>query len=317
MSYIEIGEFIQLYPELKLRTLCDGEGLGRHLTSIDINRPGLTLTGYFKNFASKRIQVFGQGEYAYLEESRAAQKGIINTIIERFLQYEVPGLIFTHDNVPFQEMIEIAKRHKTAILITPLTTHAFILGYTRTMGEVLAPLTHLHGVLINVFGVGILLMGASGIGKSETTLELIERGHHFVADDIIQIRCINEKELYGIGSSLIQHNMELRGLGIINIKDLFGIGSVLARCAVDLVIGLEDWDESKNYERIGIDEKSVDILGVQVPRILLPIRPGRNIPILIETAAINHRSKKMGYDAARELNDRVSREIERKSKKEL
>jgi HPr kinase/phosphorylase len=310
MSYIEAGQLLKIHPELGLRLLAGQGGLSRHLVSIDVNRPGLALAGFYRNFAQDRIQVFGRGETAYLEDCTDQDRG---RIIAEFFRYQHPGLVFTHDNVPPEPFLVTANETNTPIMSTRLTTHNFIVHFTHCMGEELAPSTSLHGVLIDVFGVGILLMGASGIGKSETALELVERHHRLVADDIVHIRCVGETELIGRASEVIQHHMELRGVGIINVKDLFGVGAILGRCKIDLVIRMEDWDETKDYDRLGLEEETVDILGVQVPRILLPVRPGRNVPILIETAAMNHRSKRMGYHAARELSNRINAQIHEKN----
>ncbi|MCB1326121.1 MAG: HPr kinase/phosphorylase [Spirochaetales bacterium] len=313
MSYIEVGDLVSQNPELELVLRAGQGGLNRHLVSIDVNRPGLALAGFYRNFAADRIQVFGKGEYAYLVECGQEDQ---QRIIAEFFKYRFPGLLFTHNNTPPERFLEMAEETSTPVLTTRLSTHQLIVYFTHIMNEALAPSTSIHGVLIDVFGVGILLMGASGIGKSETALELVERGHRLVADDIVHIRCIDETDLIGITSDVIQHHMELRGLGIINVKDLFGVGAIRNRSRIDLVIRLEDWDENKEYERLGLEDEYVDILGVKVPRILLPVRPGRNVPILIETAAMNHRSKQMGFHAARELSGRINREIHRKNSRE-
>ncbi len=312
MSYIEAGELLEKKPELGLQLVAGEGGLGRHLVSIDVNRPGLALAGYYRNFAADRIQVFGRGETAYLEDCNDSD---LERIIAEFFRFEHPGLIFTHDKRPPKQFVDASMETSTPLFSTGMTTHNFIVQFTRFMSEELAPSTSLHGVLIDVFGVGILLMGPSGIGKSETALELVERGHRLVADDIVHIRCVDESDLVGMASEVIQHHMELRGVGIINVKDLFGVGAILGRCRINLVIRMEDWDQEKDYERLGLEDEYVDILGVKVPRILLPVRPGRNVPILIETAAMNHRSKRMGYHAARELSQRISRQISEKSTK--
>ena len=281
-------------------------GLERHVNTIDVNRPGLALAGYYRHFASNRIQIFGKGEFAYLEDRSENE---IKAIKADFFKHEYPGLVFTHGNTPPGSFMEMAEKTDTPLLTSRLTTHDFIVRFTRLITEELSPSTSIHGVLIEVFGVGILLMGQSGIGKSETALELVERGHRLVADDIVIIKCVGSTTLYGSASEVIRHHMELRGLGIINVKDLFGVGAIRGHKRIELVIGLEDWDPQKEYERLGIDEQTVEILGVALPRLIIPVRPGRNVPILIETAAMNHRSKKMGYHAARELSDRINRQI--------
>lgn len=310
MSYLEVGQLLRERSELGLE-LCAGEaGLDRRLTSLDVNRPGLALAGYYREFASDRIQVFGRGESAYLRDCDPEN---LRRIRAEFFRYSFPAVVFTHSSPPPETFLQAGQELNVPVLITTLSTHNFIVQFTHTMDEALAPQTAIHGVLIDVFGVGILLMGPSGIGKSETALELVERGHRLVADDIVHIRCVGETQLVGQASEIVQHHMELRGVGIINVKDLFGVGAILGRCPLDLVIRLEDWDEEKEYERLGLTEETVDILGVSIPRHLIPVRPGRNVPILIETAAMNHRSKRMGYHAARELSERINREISRKA----
>ena len=312
MNYIEIESLLKNYPSLELSLLNEGSDLKRHLKSIDVNRPGLAISGFFEDFASDRIQIFGKGEYAYLKQGAEEEK--LRKGSKEFFSYPIPGIIFTHGNQPPTFFIEAAKQSCTPLLSTPLSTHTFTVNFTHIVRELLAARTSMHGVLIDVFGVGILLTGASGIGKSETALELIERGHRLIADDVIEVICNEECELYGKASEVIQHNMELRGLGIINIKDLFGIGAIRDRYPLELLIGLEDWIPKKEYERLGLEEEYIDILGVKLPRLLLPVRPGRNLPVLIETAAINHRSKKIGRHAARDLDKRINEKIRNRTK---
>lgn len=312
MTSIKVAELIAKAPELELKVLAGAGGLDREIVTVDVNRPGLALAGFYQNLAADRIQVFGRGEFAYLQECGIDRQ---NTIKDEFFEYPFPALVFTHGNDPVDCFIEMANEMDTPILSTPLTTHKFIIHYWRFMSEELAPSTSVHGVLIEVYGVGILLKGASGIGKSETALELVERGHRLVADDMVHIKCIGDADLYGFSSDIIRYHMELRGLGIINVKDLFGVGAIRRRKRIELMVYLEDWNPTKEYERLGLDEDTVEILGIQIPRLLIPVRPGRNIPILIETAAMNHRSKKMGYHAARELTRRINEEIQKKTGK--
>lgn len=309
MSFIEVKHLLENHPELGLRVAAGESGLDRHVVTIDVNRPGLALAGFYKNFASDRIQVFGKGEHSYLLECTEQER---NRIKAEFFRYKFPALIFTHDSKPPAAFTEMADKSSTPLLISSLSTHNFIVYFTRIITEELAPSTSLHGVLIDVFGVGIILMGASGIGKSETALELVERGHRLVADDIVNVKCVGNTDLYGISSDMIEHHMELRGIGIINVKDLFGVGAIRDRKRIELVILLEDWEPGKEYERLGLEEQTVDILGVSVPRLLIPVRPGRNIPVLIETAAMNQRSIRMGYHAARELSNKINAEIQKK-----
>ncbi|MDH5656935.1 MAG: HPr(Ser) kinase/phosphatase [Spirochaetia bacterium] len=310
MSFIEVSSLLSIMPNLHLSVVAGKNGLDRHIVTTDVNRPGLALAGFYKNLASKRVQVFGKGEQAFIQDCSEDE---LERIIAEFFKYKFPALIFTHDTIPPERFIEAAEKSSTPIFRSSYSTHDFIIQYTRVITEELAPSTSIHGVLIEVFGVGVLLMGASGIGKSETAIELIERGHRLIADDIVKIRCLNNTQLYGYTSELIQHHMELRGIGIINVKDLFGVGAIRQSKRLELVVYLEDWDPSKDYERLGLNEETVDILGVQLERLLIPVRPGRNVPILIETAAMNFRSKLMGYHAAKDLSDRIASQIEKKS----
>lgn len=311
MKSIGIASLVEQWPELELRVVAGHSGLSRVIGTEDVNRPGLALAGFYRNLASDRIQVFGRGEHAYLLECGLDQQTRIQL---DFFQYPFPGLVFTHGNEPPDCFYEESEKSGTPLLLTPLSTHKFVTHYWRIMSEELAPSTSVHGVLIEVFGVGILLTGQSGIGKSETALELVERGHRLIADDIVSIKCIGDTDLYGFSGEIIEHHMELRGLGIINVKDLFGVGAIRRRKRLELVIHLEDWIPDKEYERLGLDDDYIEILDVRLPRILIPVRPGRNVPILIETAAMNQRSKRMGYHAARELSNRINEEIKKKSK---
>ena len=307
MSYIEVSSLIKKVPALHMTLIAGEGGLDRHIVTTDVNRPGLALAGFYKNLASKRVQIFGKGEQAFIEECSSDEQ---ERILAEFFRYKFPALIFTHDANPPDCFLKIADKTLTPIFKTTHSTHDFIIQFTRVITEELAPSTSIHGVLIEVFGVGVLLMGASGIGKSETAIELVERGHRLVADDIVKIRCLNNTQLYGYTSELIRHHMELRGIGIINVKNLFGVGAIRQSKRIEIVIYLEDWDPAKDYERLGLSEETVDILGVKLERLLIPVRPGRNVPILIETAAMNFRSKNMGYHAAKELSDRIASQIE-------
>ncbi len=309
MKQIPVASLAEAESGLELEVVSGRAGLSRTISSFDINRPGLALAGFYKNFADDRIQVFGKGEYAYIEE--CGDEGQME-IAKNFFRFQLPGVVLTHGNPPPPCFLEMSEKNSIPVFVTRQSTHSFIMQFTHFMIEELAPSTSVHGVLVEVFGVGILLMGASGIGKSETALELVERGHRLVADDAVHVRCVEGSDLYGQASELLQYHMEIRGLGIINVKDLFGVGAIRGRKRIELVLHLEDWNADKEYERLGLDDEMVEILGVPVPRITVPVRPGRNIPVLIETAAMNHRSKKMGYHAARVLSERLKEQMEKK-----
>lgn len=309
MRQIPVSALTEPESGLDLQVVAGSQGLSRTIDSIDVNRPGLALAGFYRNFAYDRVQVFGRGEYAFIEECGMDRQSVI---ADDFFRFHIPGIAFTHANQPPECFVRMAEKASVPLMVTRQSTHSFIMQFTHFMTEELAPSTSVHGVLVEVFGVGILLTGASGIGKSETALELVERGHRLVADDAILVRCVAGTDLYGQASELLQYHMEIRGLGIINVKDLFGVGAIRGRKRIELVLLLEEWQAEKEYERLGLDDEFVEILGVPVPRITVPVRPGRNVPILIETAAMNHRSRKMGYHAARVLSERLKEQMEKK-----
>jgi HPr kinase/phosphorylase len=287
---------------LNLRCIGGRPGLIRDISTTEINRPGLELGGFFENFAFQRIQIFGQGENAFL---RMLERDGRNENLSRLLGYTIPCCVFTHSLSPTEDFARIAERAQCPILQTDLSTSEFTLRILRVLSDRFAPHRTVHGVLVEVFGIGVLIQGDSGVGKSETALELIERGHRLVADDAVEIRSISGNIIMGAGAKMVSHHMEIRGLGIINISHLFGVGAIRDKKQIQLVVQLEVWDASKDYDRIGAEEKTEEILGVKIPSLLIPIKPGRNIPVIIETAARNERLKKMGYDSAKEFNRNV------------
>ena len=296
------------HNSLNLRCLHGRRGLVREITIPDINRPGLALSGFFESFAFKRVQVFGRGEVAYLNK-------LINTgntdSIRQLFSYPIPCCIFTHSLEVPEEFCKIAEESGCPILSTDLESTEFSTRLLRLFSNIFAPKQTMHGVLVEVFGVGILLSGDSGVGKSETALELIERGHRLVADDIVELRCVNGNTLLGKGANkIISHHMEIRGLGIINIEQLYGVGAILEQKEVQLVVKLEEWDTNKVYDRLGTNQKTIELLGVNVPILEIPVKPGRNIPIIVETASMNERLKSMGYNSARDFNQNVLKWIE-------
>jgi HPr kinase/phosphorylase len=293
---------------LNLRCIGGRKGLSREITVPDLNRPGLALSGFYDSFAWQRLQVFGRGENAYLKklEEEGRTEGM-----EKLFSYPVPACIFTHNLAPGRNFFRLAEAAGCPVLQTDLPSSEFTSRVLRVLSDVFAPQTSVHGVLVEVYGIGILLMGDSGVGKSETALELIERGHRLVADDVVEIRCVNGSILMGQGANkVIGHHMEIRGLGIINITHLFGVGAIRDKKQVQLVCNLEEWDPEKVYDRIGTEEKTTEILGVDVPMLDIPVKPGRNIPIIIETASMNERLKKMGYHSAKEFNQNILRWLE-------
>ena len=294
--------------DLQIRLVAGGSGLGREIRVGDINRPGLTLAGFYDFFAFDRIQIFGLGESAYLRQLSDERK---RAALEKFFSFEVLCCIFTHNEEPDRMFLEFADRHGVPVFVTQKDTTKFTSSLVYLLNEAFAPTVTLHGTFVDVYGIGVLLMGKSGVGKSECALELVERGHRFIADDVVEIKRVDESILMGGGSPLLKHHMEIRGLGIINVKDIFGIRSVRDRKRVELVILMEDWDKNKQYDRLGLEETTHNILDIHVPSIMVPVRPGRNIPIIVETAALNQRLKKLGIFTARDLDRNIQECLKR------
>ena len=296
------------YDAINLRCVAGRRGLSREITETAIGRPGLGLSGFFEGFIRSSIQLFDESEVAYLNRLYAEQR---TDTIRQFFSYSVSCCVFVSNGEPTPDFVEIAEEVSCAIFVTDLNFSEFMARITRIFSNIFAPRKTMHGVLVEVFGVGIMLGGHSGVGKSETALELVERGHRLVADDIIEIRCVNGNMILGRGAnSLISHHMEIRGIGIVNVSRLYGVGSIREPKEIQLVVELEEWDQNKIYDRLGTAKKSVDLLGVKIPSVEIPVRPGRNLPIIIEAVAMNERLKKMGYDSARDFNQNVLRWIE-------
>ncbi len=299
------------HDALELKCICGRKGLGRLISAPHINRPGLALSGFFESFAYQRIQLIGRGEAAYLHLLAADGK---EEGIAKIFSFPIPCFIFSNGEPPAPMFAEAAEAADCPVLLSELSSTEISSRLMRVLTNIFAPKTSIHGVLVEVYGIGILLVGESGVGKSETALELIERGHRLVADDVVEIRCVSGNILMGSGANkVIGHHMEIRGLGIINVTHLFGVGAIRDKKQVQLICALEEWDSAKVYDRIGTDEKTMDILGVQVPQLDIPVKPGRNIPIIVETAAMNERLKKMGYHSAKEFNQNILRWLESES----
>ncbi len=297
--------------DLKLRCVGGRKGLSKIIETPDLNRPGLALAGFYEDFAWNRIQIIGNGEFAYL--TMLTKENRLNEL-QKLFEFQIPCFIFTYNHVPDQTFIKMAEQVHCPILITELSSPDFVSRVSRVLANVFAPKTTVHGVLVEVYGIGILITGDSGVGKSETALELIERGHRLVADDVVEIRSVSGNYLMGSGANkVIGHHMEIRGLGIINITHLFGVRAIRDKKQVQLVCNLEEWNAEKVYDRLGVDEESIEILGIKIPKLDIPVKPGRNIPIIIETAAMNERLKKMGYNTAQEFNKNILRWLESES----
>jgi HPr kinase/phosphorylase len=299
--------------DLQIRLVAGSSGLSKEIRVGDINRPGLTLAGFYDFFAYDRIQIFGLGESAYLRQLSGEDK---NEVLDKFFSYDVLCCIFTHDEEPDRLFVEFADKKGVPVFVTRKDTTRFTSSLVYLLNEAFAPTVTLHGTFVDVYGIGVLLIGKSGVGKSECALELVERGHRFIADDVVMVKRVDESILMGGGSPLLKHHMEIRGLGIINVKDIFGIRSVRDRKRVELVVILEDWVQNKEYDRLGLEETTYAILDIDVPSIMVPVRPGRNIPIIVETAALNQRLKKLGIYTARELDHNLQNNLKKEKERE-
>ncbi|SEA03274.1 Hpr(Ser) kinase/phosphatase [Pseudobutyrivibrio sp. ACV-2] len=285
-------------PELNLEEM--------QVTVADVNRPALQLHGFYEHFEPKRIQVIGNVEVAYISKKTDEEKA---ESFDKLFSYDIPCIIYCRGEKPADILLREAVKANVPILGTDRATSEFMSALIFSLNMDFAPYTTIHGVLVDVYGEGLLITGESGIGKSEAALELIRRGHRLVSDDVVEIRRPNNERLYGRAPSITQYLIELRGIGIIDVKSLYGVEAVKDEQRIDLVIKLEDWSKEKEYDRLGMTDEYMNILGIDVTCHSLPIRPGRNLAIICEAAAVNHRQKKMGYNAAEELYRRVQDNI--------
>ena len=279
---------------------------GISITQPDINRPALQLAGYFEHYEATRLQIIGFVEYTYMQGLSVERK---KEVYEQLLSCPIPCIVFCRELHPDEIFLEKAIEKGVPILMTKKATSAFTAEIIRWMNVKLAPCISVHGVLVDVYGEGLLITGESGIGKSEAALELIKRGHRLVTDDVVEIRKVSEETLIGTAPDITKHFIELRGIGIIDVKMLFGVSSVKETQSIDLVIHLEEWDKDKEYDRLGLQEEYTEYLGNKVICHNIPIRTGRNLAVICESAAVNHRQKKMGYNAAQELYARVQNSL--------
>ena len=281
----------------------------RMITIPDVNRPALQLVGFYDYFEPRRLQILGKAEFTFLKAMPLEQR---RKVFEDLLRCEIPALIIARNMEIFPELLELARKHGRTLLRTEKTTVELTSHIIDYLNRALAPQITRHGVLMNIYGQGVLMIGDSGIGKSETAIELIKRGHRLVSDDVVEISRVSDITLVGTAPDITRHFIELRGIGIIDVKTLFGVESVKDTQSIDLVIKLEEWDKEKEYDRLGLEEEYIEFLGNKVVCHSLPIRPGRNLAIIVETAAVNHRQKKMGYNAAQELYRRVQANLVKK-----
>ncbi len=296
---IAVRDFVKA---LSLRVLSPTSQQDINIKSAELNRPGIQFTGYYEYFAYERPQVIGKVEMAYLDSLDDAER---LEQLKQLFTYPIPCVIICRGMQPPQEMIALAREHDVPIFGTDWVTTRFFVNAINYLSHELAPRSTVHGVLLDVYGIGVLMTGESGVGKSEAALELVKRGHQLVADDVVDIRKVSENELTGESPEAIRHFMEIRGIGIIDIRPMFGIGAVLMSKTIDMVIHLELWQENKTYDRLGLTDTYQTIMGVRVPQIVLPVRPGRNLAVVIEVAARNLGLKRLGYSAASELDRRL------------
>ena len=290
------------HQELKILT-CEDRLDDVKITQTDINRPALQLAGFFDYFDHHRVQIIGQVEYTFMEKQGIEKS---TEMMEQIMSYKVPCIVFCRNIPVAEEFMNLSEKHGVPILQTGKETSAFSAEVTRWLHVELAPMISIHGVLVDIFGEGVLLTGESGIGKSEVALELIHRGHRLVSDDVVEIRKVSDETLIGQAPDITRHFIELRGIGIIDAKTLFGVESVKDTMTIDLVLQLEEWNREKEYDRMGLEDNYIEYLGNKVPIHNIPIRPGRNGAIICESAAVNFRQKKMGYNAAEELYRRLA-----------
>ena len=298
---IERFKLENLTPELDISNV--------KVTQPDINRPALQLAGYFEHYEATRLQIIGFVEYTYMDSMEDERK---EEIYQKLLSCPIPVIVFCRELQPDPLFLKIALEKKIPLLMTKKATSAFTAEIIRWLNVQLAPCISVHGVLVDVYGEGVLITGESGIGKSEAALELIKRGHRLVTDDVVEIRKVSEDTLVGSAPEITKYFIELRGIGIVDVKTLFGVSSVKETSQIDLVIKLEDWDKDKEYDRLGLEEEYTEYLGNKLVCHSIPIRPGRNLAVICESAAVNHRQKKRGYHAAQELYTRVQNKLAKK-----
>lgn len=303
MKSITVKEFYDsLKDKLKLHLIAGEKGLDRNITVAEINRPGLALAGYFKYFASKRVQVIGKVEITYLETLSAEER---KRQIRKLLEEDVPCCIVARNYIPPKELIEESNKFSIPLFRSPLITMVLLNKATIFLADWFAPVTSITGDLVEIYGVGTLLRGESGVGKSECALSLIKRGHRLIADDIVKVKLRGGDTLVGSGSHLTRHHMEIRGLGIINVQTLFGAGCIREDKRIDIAITMEEWDPKKEYERLGLEEQKFNILGIDIPYVVIPVRPGRDVALLVEVACLNQRLKWLGFHSAKDLNKKL------------
>ena len=308
---IKLSKVIDMYDLKNCTPDIDISGI--RVRTPDINRPALQLVGFFEHFDAERIEIIGYVEYTYLQHMETGDK---IKAYDELMSKKFPCIIFCRGMEPDEEIIKAGTKYGVPVLVTDKATSTFTAELIRWLNVELAPCISIHGVLVDVYGEGVLIMGDSGIGKSEAALELIKRGHRLVTDDVVEIRRVSDETLIGTAPDITRHFIELRGIGIIDVKTLFGVESVKETQSINMVIKLEEWSKDKEYDRFGLEENYIEFLGNKVVCHSIPIRPGRNVAVIVESAAVNHRQKKMGYNAAQELYNRVQRNLMKREEDE-
>ncbi|HGY54093.1 MAG TPA: HPr kinase/phosphorylase [Caldithrix abyssi] len=295
--------------QLKLKLVCSENGLNRKITTSELHRPGLALSGFVELFTHDRLQILGNTEIKYLS---GLQPSALTRSIDRFIEFEIPAIIVTNNNPVPKQLIEAATRRYISIFSTPFSTTRLIHLLSEYLESKFAPRVSMHGSLVDVYGIGILFTGRSGIGKSEIALDLVERGHRLVADDLIIVTKKAEQVLIGSGREIAEHILEIRGIGLIDVRQMFGIRGVRMQKRVEVVVKLVDWDKNLDFERVGLEEKTTEILGVELPEITLAINPGKNITVIAETIAMNYLLRMYGYHTPKEFNKRLKKYMKEK-----
>ena len=317
MSQIYTVPLSQIVEDFKLEVIVRPDSFEQiQISSPEVNRPGLALAGFYEVFETDRIQLIGYAETQYLHSLEPSTKRVM---LQKLVDAKPVAIIYTTNLEVDAALIERAQKDGVPVLRTGLKTSQIMASLISALSNYLAPRITQHGCLVEIYGEGILLLGDSGVGKSETTIELIKRGHRLIADDAVEIKRVSDKTLVGSAPELIKHYVELRGIGIVDVRRLFGMGAVKETEKINLVIQLENWIEGKMYDRLGMDEETIDILGIDIPSITIPVRPGRNLAIILEVAAMNNRQKRMGYNTAEEFNNNLMRQmgIDPESEKQL
>ena len=299
---VKLSLLVEEFGLKKVYTPPDFENV--RIVTPDLNRPGMQLVGFFSHFDNERIQLMGTVEIMYLKTLPSSER---RKIFAELMKRHIPALIICHSMQIYPECLEMAEKYQVSLLATELDTSVFEAELITTLNIYLGPRITRHGTMLEVYGEGILITGESGVGKSETAIELVKRGHRLIADDAVEIKKISYKTLFAESPPLIQHYIELRGIGVVDVMRLFGMGAIKSRQELDLIINIETWQEGMMYDRLGLDNQYTTLLGVKVPIMKIPVKPGRNLAVIIEVAAMNNRQKKLGFNSAQEFTERINR----------